>query len=465
MTPEAEQKICDGLVRVSELTKSGFSPNEAIAKVASEERIPAGHIRLMASAYNTGKTNRQRSDANSLFDKIAEFELADPKKILLQIFPEQVKTAAEIYTPQVISEQYDYEPDWMAKQAIQGRIGKLDYGPSPSPLPRDPTRFFKKADGYVQLLNNERSRLDGEARNSWDKVSSAYSELQLYFRQMYASPLDEVRQNAELLFGKAASVIFDKMAMSGSCCMSSKPVPAVKPKKKTEPVKPVQIKRATITHAVDRSQPPYSCVETIIRESRSYCDQMQKMASFEKTAVELELKLAHALGTKTPVPLAADPTLSILRRHRGEKRAFVGPAMGTLAQGAELGLGAEVSRSIMSKLGPKPEDKLRQDALESLSDPDHDSRLRAIRSQAALHGILNGPYFEGEDPNKVTEIFNNLVHMSPRMADQPLILEAAMRRLAAQGQVDPHDIDQLMGIETKMKQRDRATTDNPTQGE
>jgi hypothetical protein len=34
-----------------------------------------------------------------------------------------------------------------------------------------------------------------------------------------------------------------------------------------------------------------------------------------------------------------------------------------------------------------------------------------------------------------------------------------MRRLMAQGQADPHDLDQLLGIETKIKQRDALPYD------
>lgn len=116
----------------------------------------------------------------------------------------------------------------------------------------------------------------------------------------------------------------------------------------------------------------------------------------------------------------------------------------------------------MSKLSPKTDDKLKSDAYSDLMDPSHESKLRSIRTQSALHGILNGPYFEGEDPVKVTELFNNLTRLSPRMADQPILLESAMRRLAAQGSADPHDLDQLLGIETKMKTRDRAPKDETT---
>lgn len=462
---EAERKILGGLVEVDTLVRAGTSPSAAIAKVAAAARIPPGHVRLMVNAYNTGRTNRQRSDADDVFDKVAEFELADAAAVLAEIYPATVKTAAATAHAQTVSDEYAAPPDWAEKRARLSRLaGILDDEPQTpkSTHPRDPRRFDKKAAGALHKLANQRAELLRRLDADHDKVAADLGSLCRYFRVHGSLPLDAVRENCEALYGAPAAAVFAKVAAMTGTCHADKPVPvaprrvSLKPPADPPAPSPRKIKRASALHPVDRLSEPYRTVETLLEAAADYGATLAEAIAFEKGAALAELELGRALAAAegdVPAPLAADPSLSIARRLRGEKRAF-GPLGQAVATGAQLGLGAEAGRSIYQKLSPKSDDKLKQDAFESLTDPSHEARLKSIRSQSILHGVLNGPYFEGEDPRKVADLFNSITRLSPRLADQPIALEAAMKRLAAQGSADPHDLDQLLGIENKLKQRD-----------
>src|SRR4029077_20857665 len=104
--------------------------------------------------------------------------------------------------------------------------------------------------------------------------------------------------------------------------------------------------------------------------------------------------------------------------------------------------------------GKTPE-RLKTDALMNVTDPAHENKLRGLRSQSMLHNLMNTDEFlSGEDPQKVTGLYNEINKLSPHAADQPLLMRALLRRYLAMGAVDPHDVGQLSDIEGKLKLRE-----------
>jgi hypothetical protein len=95
----------------------------------------------------------------------------------------------------------------------------------------------------------------------------------------------------------------------------------------------------------------------------------------------------------------------------------------------------------------------------AVSDPSHEARLRKVRAKAMLHDMMaNDEYLSGEDPNKITDAYNEISQLAPRASESPMLMRALLRRFSAQGQVDPHDVDQLVGVEANMKKRDAPVT-------
>ena len=83
MDKQSQERILNALDSVSELVENdNLHPNEAITKVAGEHKIPAGHIKLMVTAFNTGRANHHRKAASSVLDKAAPIPMADASIIL-----------------------------------------------------------------------------------------------------------------------------------------------------------------------------------------------------------------------------------------------------------------------------------------------------------------------------------------------------------------------------------------------
>jgi len=87
LSKQTEQRLTEALEKVATLVSEGEHPNDAIVKVASDAGIPAGHVNLMVTAFNTGRTETQRKIGQDIFEKSAEFDLADAEDILNRMYP------------------------------------------------------------------------------------------------------------------------------------------------------------------------------------------------------------------------------------------------------------------------------------------------------------------------------------------------------------------------------------------
>src|SRR6185369_8019451 len=108
-----EQRLMKAVEKAAADISAGTSPNKAIVKAASEHGIPAGHINLMVNAVNTGRTNAHRSSTEDPLEKAAEFPIANPHKILKKLFPDTIKTAADLRVKTAVSKEYDAPPHWV----------------------------------------------------------------------------------------------------------------------------------------------------------------------------------------------------------------------------------------------------------------------------------------------------------------------------------------------------------------
>lgn len=77
---EAE-RLQEAAADVAYLTGQGESPTEAIAKVASAARFSAPQTNLLTYAYSNGIAAEKRGSAGGPMQRLAEFDLPDPKEI------------------------------------------------------------------------------------------------------------------------------------------------------------------------------------------------------------------------------------------------------------------------------------------------------------------------------------------------------------------------------------------------
>jgi hypothetical protein len=436
MTKEAEERIVRGVEQVVDLVGDGWTPNDAIVKIAHDGEYTPGHIRLMVQAYNTGRTNYQRKTHADLFEKTADFPLADAAVVLEALYPSTVKSAAMLHRESSVSDDYLYPPE-----SPGHKLATVPPLVQPvSPYPCDPDRRVKKAFALLRDLDRERDERRMLVSHTRDKLAAALDELDLYFKQ--AGPpiaFKAVRNNASALWGRPAEVVLDKVAEAN----------------------PRLLKTASWDSyggRVDRTREPYVLVGKCIELAQEHHKLAQDYQEFEKAAVEAAARL---LGEFLPVT-HKEPSVLTTSIMGTEKAALLGSGILDPISAAPFAVTSEFTRSVMDKIKPDSEDKLKSKALAELMDPAHEARLRKIRTQATLHNLMaNDEFVSAEHPERVAELFNKITSLAPRAAEQPILMQALMRRYLAQGQVDPHDIDQLVGIEYKLKQRDQPMEDIP----
>lgn len=426
MSKEAEAKIVDGIERVVDLVEAGWKPNEAIIKIAGDGDYLPGHVRMMVHSYNTGRTNYQRKSSGSLFEKTAEFPVADAGAVLEALYPEHVKTAAEIHQASAVSDDYLSPPGrWNPSP-----VGRLEKAASYMPplaskaienYQRDPDRLVKKAFNLLRDLERERDQLRLRVTYSREKVAETLNDLDRHFKTLgRAVSFTSARNNAIAAWGGVADRVMSKVAQANPNLVKE----AVRDARGGE---------------VNPTLEPYRTIAACIKAASEYLDADAAFKDFDTKAAAATDSIVSQLLPPVKPPKQVGSIL---------KAAFLGKATELVPSL----IAADTVRGIAGRLKPPDGDKLNSTAYMAVTDPSHEARLRKIRTASILHGLLsNDEFISGEQPEKVTEMFNQISQLAPRSAEQPMLMRALIRRYMAQGQVDPHDIGQMVDMETRLK--------------
>ena len=89
LSREDENRIISSLERVVGLTNKGTAPNEAIQKIAEEERFGPHVVQRMVEAFNTSKTISHLKHAAGE-DRAKSFPIADTASVLENMYPKTV---------------------------------------------------------------------------------------------------------------------------------------------------------------------------------------------------------------------------------------------------------------------------------------------------------------------------------------------------------------------------------------
>ena len=430
LSKEAEAKLYLAIEKTAHLVNDGDAPSDAIVKAARDQGIPPGQINLMVHAYNTGRTTNTRETGDNPLEKSADFVMADAGKVLAELYPETVKTAAAVRQSTAVSTEYAIPPDGILarreKQARQARTHDwtMGTGSKPKAYEIDPKDVVKRAAGRAERLSmgvNESRRLAAQA---FDKMGSTFCELSDYFRSPGCTPIPVVRENVMIFHGGKGEQIMDQLIQVS---------PALG--------KLAHHKQASIQSSRDLRAvgPAYTLVSQLVGEISTY---QQKKAEFETLQAEsvkqAEVLLAPFVGGPSPQRSVLDPPST-------EKRAF----------GALSALGFTALRSARNTAGRKafsPDDRLVDDKLAELTDPDHEAELRSLRVRAVLDRLMRGdPVISDADPDEVVAAANEVIQTMPRSADQYMTLQSMLReRLTANREgapAAPSQLAEALGID------------------
>jgi len=426
LNEDQEQEITDALTGVADLVKEGETPDDAIVKIASEKQLPAGYVRLMANAYNTGQSLGNIRNGTTLTEKASAFPLANAMNILDRLFPDDVKTAAEVSMDTTVSSEYDLPPTyWLQRRKAEEKAANaidlprenIEAYPGPAEKPG------KQAVSKLRQLKKEAEQKRLDAISAGYRVTGSINDLTNYFRKVGHVSLDTVRKNAAAVIGSKVHGLLNKVEeQRGKLAKKS---------------------ADSSYHNVDWNAAPYS----LITESLDAIDNFKEI----KIALDRFEKEAEADAVEIVRPFCVAGLQPVIKGsvwdHRSQKEANILP----IAVGASLG-GA--GKEIVGDIADTKDDVLEMS--DRIGSRDHEDKLRSIQTKTMLNDMLaNDPVISGYDQDRTLDAFNHLNQLAPRALSQRLVAQQMMRKYLEQDSaVDPFDVDQLLEIEKKLQQRD-----------
>ena len=447
LSKKREEELIEGVKAAVDLVDSdGMSPDDAIEKVARENKWGKEMVKFASCAYNTGRQTAQRETNNSILDKFAEFALADPDKITKAIWPKEVKSAAVLQAETGISDDYSNPPPWLGarqKAASMEKIAKADAKlaeqPKAEPYQPDPmTKAAKTYNQYVEL-RKEAEEARYQAANAYTGLVGAMGRLGAYFKKFARDrlPFATVEHVANLYFPKSAKVALDYVYIRNK----------MKEKRAADTSMP--------TRAIDRSVEPFpmikKCVNAAIKVAR--LRRIEKEAA--DAARQFKEKDLSPFVRTSPRTLANPGTSKYLIAEDTPVKKAAG-FMSSVA-GSSV---ADRTKNILDRaLSDAPIQEARQEALTELSDPEHEAELRRIRAQALIAEMMDDPIIGGHDPNEVLRAYNEISQLSPQGAMQPIIARSLLQR-HLQGRMEPFEAKEITDIEKGVRGTETPSTAN-----
>lgn len=427
LSKEAEIKITDSLSEVAELVNSGTNPNEAIAKTASANGIPVGHLELMVRAYNTGRSEAQRQSGDDPFEKLAEFELADLKSVISLVYPDNVKTASANLRGMLVSDSYKRAPE-APKQELKP-LTKLAFDNGKyTQLPKDSLGHTRALSSLIEKIgrNSEKMRMDSAV--SKDKLMDGINKLASYFRTFGGVPFVVAKDNSVRLFGKKAEALLNILSSSNKSL-----------KKQAGTL-------SDIIAPVELANKPYDLIHECIKQAELH---LNKQASFEFLKKVVNSSIASGFSKALP----SEKTGSVLEdmsktisNNLADVRSGIKQNVSPLIKSMVKGQGSEAGRSL--KDYEFSNDQLTQDMM-----------LKNIRASAAISDLMaNDEVIGAHHPEDVAFHFNEISNIAPDTSTNVAMMRPLLRKRLEGGgaAIDPTDVQQMLDME-KVKSETRKS--------
>ena len=454
LSKEAEEKIVSALNQVIDLVNDGVSPTDAIAKVASAEKLPAGHINLMVNAFNIGRSEAQRKGSSDLFEKVSEFELADASQVLERMFPAVVKSSGVLERDEAVSSQYSTAPRFLLERAKRQKLAHatrvIDWSMTPKkpdPLPRDPHTAVKRA--YARLVDHKRllEETRRAAQHFFDEANGMIEKFAEYMKRPQAPLFREVRENAVIMFGEKAAALLDRLAKVHRVLTKQSALG------RNDPIDGACEAVGKILDKIESFELARKAYDKVAAEHEKVAEKIVRpfVSVFPKHGSVID-----SLSTKS----ASEDQGSSNRASADS--SLMHPLAAKLTSGM-FSATRDVLGSSLSGLADSfssPPSLLQQRLKSHITDPQHEAQLRLIQTEAMLHDLMaNDEVISGYDPNEVIEHFNEISQLAPRASNQEGLMRSLLRKRLQTGAFDPYEIEMLLKIENSLKLRD-----NPVSG-
>jgi len=429
LDPREEQNLLSAIKRAVDLVDGGLAPDDAITKVAKDEKYTPGKIKLVCAAYNTGKQTAQREDNKSILDKFAEFPLASADNVIANIYGKSEKSASV----SEIDAAYNRAPgNWYADREREkfARMHIEVSAPAPDPIPT-----FEKVMGQLDKIKQAAAESRRNLSTKSDVMNIKFAALLNYFR------LPAKHRETFGVVEKIASTFFDSDSVTSlmdsvyaRLDLSEKYVGSFKvcgEKRAADiAIKPQQ-------GPIDLNTEPYSLVRDCVKAAQDMYAAQEEYQRLALQAQHLETNVISAYTKKE----AETPTFEddgIL------KKAAI--------PGSQLLFSYNQLRNAMVPQGDPDAGRI-HDMISELDSADHLNELRKIKTQAMLNRFMTDPDdpISGYDPDRVASAFNEIAAMAPRAAEQAGVLGPLLRRRLA-GRVEPFEATEIVKTEKGLKE-------------
>lgn len=417
LSKEAEVKITNSLSEIAELVNSGANPNEAIAKTASANGIPVGHIELMVRAFNVGRSEAQRQSGAEPHEKLAEFELADPKSVMDIMYPSSVKSASAVSKDSSVSNIYAKAPSSPVKNTL----------PSLPPLvktaaaeaPKDTLGEIRQLSALVEKLANASNKLRTDSAQARDKVTVGINKLANYFRSYGSKPFMVVKDNSERLFGKKASALLDILLTSNRHL-----------KKQAGTVSDVMA-------PVNMDEEPYKSIKSCIDLAELHLNKEASSAYLGKLAKET---MVQGFGNSIP----SEKTGSVIEGIDKSAAGALSFMRDKLRSGTERGL----AKTIGEARNTNPLESAESKDWKFVADQRlQDMQLKNIKARSAIADLMaNDEIISSFHPEDIAFHFNEISQLMPESTTSTALMRPLLRKRLAGGTaaIDPYDVRSML---------------------
>lgn len=442
VTTEDERRLLGVIRRVVAMTDNGAEPDEAIAKVAQEERLTPGAIRVVCNAYNTGRQLAQREWGGSVLDKLAAFPLANAENVLARLYgttdkPEKAAVAAD----------YQFDPYWL--EPPRPPTVKAAGTPPPPKAPLTLTGRLRCEKTAWSLARQEAERWQLKQAEAEAGLYEALDRLERYFRR---PALD---RESFGVFAKAASAYAGPTGKLLVQLLLDRAPRSLRRSWQDE-----LTKTAVQKQPWDERTPPWSWAVAALRQTGRLLRARTERAAWQEKHAQLRREGQRWLADQVWESLdRSEPVRSILPPHPAEQLLAEAEAVKRADSAEEASL---TERGVGRVLGPhfvedvrrmvlKHRPQMVQSVVDELNDAAHMRDLERIRVQAMLAEILSDPEHPASsaNPDAVLDEYNRLAAIAPRSASSSATVAPLLRRRLS-GVTEPFEAKELADMERSL---------------
>lgn len=426
-----EQRLLDGVKMAVDLVDNqGLSPNAALQKVAEQLHYSPGFLKSACSAFNTGRQLAQWNSTESVLDKLASFPLADydtvhdamwgksqEKVASASVLPPNLPSYDDVTRQELLA--YDLSSFTKTAAEIEPHVADEQGGIRVK-------RAFDAFDYHRRMM--EESRRQKQAAE--DRLNLRLHLLEGYFRKFAYDrlPLAQVEHAAAVYFGEPGKQL---MAYIAGRFPNEKRASDHRPTWNG------------FHEPANYDSEPYTLVEAAIKHAREFNRAQIAFSEAEaKVAAARDVYESFTQPLHRPLNGSHNVLTPSLMGDAGEKQA-VDPLTGA----AGLGLVNQIAN-----YAGQGHDKKIENQINELDSPEHINELRKIKAQTVLTQLMSDPDnpVSGYDPEEVLSAYNEMVQLSPRLADQPAAIGPLLNKRLV-GNTEPFEVGETLKLEKGLK--------------